>query len=353
MLGVARGGVRAIRSSRARRQKAGRWYAGKRLQRPRPRAGPSNRLVSTTPAAYNVGVSRSPSNDVFSKVERVAWDLTSNHSKDFANYKISPLNVSLFPGLSTLACSYSQYQFVSLSFKWVPRVSTNVGSTVAIGWMPQVTNEPNDYQSREKLTSMPVFVQTAARQGVTLNIPRQFLAKKRLSPETDNYDDNNYNTGHVFFYGYGEEATDIGDIMVSYTCKCFERKLSDTTVATSLNLLEGTCAEPMSLLGLQVYTGEGGGPNVWTCTSARNLKIVYHNTYSVSGASTIEVDAGSGFTPVADSFSMTSGTHSLSFYDFAIRSGDLIRFNQDAGCVLSRALVMKCSLRVVNHFASD
>jgi len=291
-------------------------------------------------------MARKAGSQTFFKRERVNFPLSTGTSGDFASWQISPTDSQLFPELSTPATCYTRYKFNSLAIQWIPRVSTDLSATVMMAWTPTAIDDDGDYHDDRKLAALPVTAQGAARQPFSMTIPTTFLKDiKRLKPETEDYEKNNYTSGQLFAYGYGEEKDDVGDLFITYSITLMERRISDISSADAINVLTQTAAEPFSLIRLRALSGED---RIWSSAGGMNMRVIYWAScpYGQTMDISVALDNGEGFEAVTADWKRTEGEHVVASYTFAADPTTFLRFDHDNNATTAKALVINASRRV-------
>lgn len=294
----------------------------------------------------NTTAGRTATDQVYTRRERIDWSFNAGGSGDFANWKVTPINAQMFPELANIAGSYSRYQFTQISFRYIPRTTTQTSASLVMGWQPTVVDDVEPYHDPRKMNALVVSATAPVRQGFAVTVPRRYLTDiKRLKPETDNYDDNMYHLGHFFAFGYGEEMDDVGDVFVEYTVRLLERQLDDSAAANGINVLTQTPADSFSVTGWTPITGED---RIWRCNTAKYLRIIYYATFTTTGDISIAVDAGGGFAAVAPEWKRTDGAHVVGSYLLSVTAADQIRFDHDNNATTAKAIVIRANSRLAS-----
>jgi len=159
------------------------------------------------------------------------------------NLQVCSTNVNLFPWLSTLACSYDQYKFTSITVTYVPICASTQVSRVVLGW----DSDANDSvpPSRGDFANLPANVATPAWAPVSLTIPCDGKWRFTTSGNVV-YDQTLFNMGALYYAVTGTGTTAVlGDLFVDYTVQLKSPTLEGvahgyaTTTPTTITRIDG------------------------------------------------------------------------------------------------------------------
>jgi hypothetical protein len=239
---MAKGGVRAVGRSRARRAKRGKYYVGKRLGIPPNRHFQADITTRSLPASYDTTQRRGGANSggvqVVKKSEIVNVDVDCETGDNGAlyNWAISPGNVVLFPILSQVAKNYSRYRFKFLAFRFVSSSSTANDGNICLAWDLQAHSNDGDFPNLGVIQSLPRNVTGTIRQPCALQIPTQGTYNKSrylAVPDGQAFDPLNYYAGQFVVACFGTNKSSVGQLFVDYECELSNAKV-DLEASTAM-----------------------------------------------------------------------------------------------------------------------
>lgn len=222
---AARGAVRQWGRSRARRQRGGRWYAGKRIGIP-PRF---NTRPTAAPAALGQQMKAMPSANI-RLVTGMEWVTDVSPMSGLTvngiytdSFPVNPMEEYTFPRLSTEAALYQQYELKQLQFYYVPACSSATAGTLAIGLqadptasIPTTLNEMMSLhaaQSGNMWQPMRISIPASALAGTL----KKFYSKASKDPHPDE-DDRTQTVARLVVMTVGAATgVNYGNLRVQYT----------------------------------------------------------------------------------------------------------------------------------------
>jgi len=222
--GVARMAIRGWGRSRQRRQRNGRWYAGKRMGIP----ARFNTRPTAAPAALGQQMRAMPSSNL-RVVSGMEWVTDVSPMTGLIvggvytdSFPINPMEEYTFPRLSTEAALYQQYELKQLEFYYVPSCSSATVGTLALGVqadptaaIPTSLNEMMSLhaaQSGNMWQPMRITIPASALAGTL----KKFYAKQSKDPHPDE-DDRTQTVARLVLMTVGAAASvNYGNIRVQY-----------------------------------------------------------------------------------------------------------------------------------------
>lgn len=268
LVGLAKGGMKALGRSRRRRANRGRYYVGKRLGIPPnrsngnggngvptfslgvngrfPRRGGANLMqTTTTTRAPNLGQSIRNQQTGVARRERgvecngnLYYDplLAAANPSGFHicfNTTINPAEPSLFPALSAISNQYQRFRTGGLGFQFTPSSSTTVSGQVYMAFVPDVdTPEPTDVSSMISLFGCvqgPIYGSATRLMVNPQTLQQAYNVQQIHKNQVVGADDTTLNaSGRLFVAVSGcdlDETTVIGTLSTIYNYELTTRTL--------------------------------------------------------------------------------------------------------------------------------
>lgn len=224
VMNVARGGVKAVGRSRARRARRGRYYVGKRMGIPPNRGYSAQVTTRRLPASIDQTTANKSTQNVVRKSEALNVDIDCEVGDNGAlyNWAITPTNTVLFPILSGIAKNYTRYQFKTLVFRYVSSSSTANDGNICLAFDFQAHSNDGDFPNTGVIQSLPSSTTGPIRQPLTLVIPKtlgpnggpRYIA----IPEGQTGDPLSYYAGQLVVACFGANKDKVGQLFVDYEC---------------------------------------------------------------------------------------------------------------------------------------
>ncbi len=150
--------------------------------------------------------------------------------------QVNPANNSMFPWLGSIATSFDKYRFISLSFEYVPVVSTNTAGR--IGMIFDYDSQDSAPTNRGDCYSFATSVEGPVWDRLVMKIKTDNVVRYTDSAST--VDKKLVDLGQLFaFSDAGSGTQTIGDILVHYTVELIEPQPNPLFLTERFNSTSG------------------------------------------------------------------------------------------------------------------